>query len=99
MTFNKRITLLKLVTKNGGKGFEITAQRTVWAEVRDIGVTTKYTAAAAGREATLQTICHRKEYEAESYTHAEYSGKRYRIESTGAADNERHIRLIFAKGG
>ncbi|MDE7234376.1 MAG: hypothetical protein K2N29_04870, partial [Ruminiclostridium sp.] len=60
-------------------------------------LTTKYTAASANREAELQVICHRKE--AEGYTHADYNGRRYRIESTGAAGNDRHIKLILAKGG
>ena len=97
MTFNKRIRLLKLVRQNGSGGYAETASRTIWANVRDIGVTTKFTAAAANKEAQLQVICHRAE--AEGYTHAEYEGHRYRIESTGAADNERHIKLILAKGG
>ncbi len=97
MTFNKKLRLVKLERQNGSGGFTEVSSRTIWANVRDIGVTTKYTAAAANREAQLQAICHRKE--AEGYTHADYEGYRYRIESTGAADNDRHIKLILAKGG
>lgn len=97
MTFNRKIRLLRLTRKNGGGGFEETASRAVWANVRDLGVTVKYSAASAGREVQLQAICHRSE--AKGYTHAEIGGIRYRIESTGAADNERHIKLILAKGG
>ena len=97
MTFDKKIRLLKLKRQNGSGGYTVEASKMIWANVRDIGVTTKYTAVAAGPDAELQVICHRRE--AEGYTHAEYGGNRYRIESTGAADNERHIKLILAKGG
>lgn len=97
MTFNKKLRLVKLERQNGSGGFTEVSSRTIRANVRDIGVTTKYTAAAAKREAELQVICHRKE--AEGYTHADYEGHRYRIESTGAADSDRHIKLILAKGG
>lgn len=99
MTFNKKIKLLKLERKNGSAGYAEKSAKTVWANVRDIGVTTKYSAAAAGREAELQVICRRNEAESDSFTHVEYCGSRYRIESTGAAENSRHIKLILAKGG
>ena len=97
MTFDKKLTLLKITTQKGSGAQTVTATRTIWANVRDIGVTTKYTAVAAGKNAELQAICHRDE--AKGYTHAEYLGARYKIESTGAADNDRHIKLILAKGG
>jgi len=97
MTFDKKLTLKKLERGNGSTGYTEKASRTVWANVEDIGVTVKYSAASAGREAQLRAICHRKE--AEGYTHAVYEGVTYRIDSTGAADNKRHIKLILAKGG
>lgn len=99
MTFNRKLTLLKLTVQNGSGTLSVTASRVVWAAVKDIGVTVKYTAVAAGQSAEIQAICHRAEYEAGNYTHAEYLGHRYKITSTGAADNERHIKLILAKGG
>ena len=99
MTFDKRITLLLTETANGD-GEEITVKsRKIWANVRDIGVTLKYSAVSAGRDAELQVICHRSEYEDAYYNEAEYRGRRYRIDSTGAADTERHIKLILVKGG
>lgn len=99
MTFNKKLRLIKLERQNGSGGYTETAEQTVWANVYDVGITTKYTAAAANRAAELTAVCHRAEVEAGNYTHAEYNGHRYRIESTGAADTERHIKLILAKGG
>lgn len=99
MTFNKKLKLLKLERQNGSAGYAEKAAKTVWANIRDIGVTTKFSAAAAGREAEIQAVCHRNEFESDSFTHAEYCGIRYRIESTGAAENSRHIKLILAKGG
>ena len=99
MTFNKRLALLFVEPANGSGEDTVTKQRNIWANVRDIGVTVKYTAASAGRTAELQAICHRSDYEADDYTHADFCGHRYRIESTGAADNDRHIKLILAKEG
>ena len=97
MTFNRKIRLLKLERQNGSGGYEVVASKYIWANVRDIGVTIKYSAVAAGHEAELQVICHRND--AKGFTHAEYDGCRYRIESTGAAENLRHVKLILAKGG
>lgn len=99
MTFDKKLRLIKLERQNGSGNYTEKAERTVWANVRDVSITMKYTAAAANRSAELTAICHRAEVEAEKYTHAEYRGQRYRIESTGPADIESHIKLILAKGG
>lgn len=99
MTFDKKIRLIKLKRQNGSGGYTEEASRTIWANVRDIGVTVKYSAVAAGREAEIQVICHRAEYNSDNFTHAEYDGMIYRIESTGASDTKMHIKLILAKGG
>ena len=99
MTFNKKLRLIQLTRQNGKGGFSETASRVIWANVKDIGVKTKFAAAAANREATLQAICYRKDFETAGYTHVDYNGHRYRIEDTGAADSVLHIKLILAKGG
>lgn len=99
MTLNKRITLLKLRRANGSGGYETAAEKKVYASVSDIGVTTKYTAVSAGREAELQAVVWRSEFLKDSYTHIEYKGEKYRIDSTGRAENDRFIKLILAKGG
>ena len=99
MTFDKKITLL-LIEPGEDSGEEtVTKSRYAWANIRDIGVTVKYSAASAGRLAELQAICHRSEYESGYYTHVDYKGHRYCVESTGAADTPRHIKLILAKEG
>lgn len=99
MTFDKKILLLKLERQNGKGGFAEKARRYIRANVKDVGVTTQYAAAAANREASLQVICFRKEFKSDNFTHVEYDGHRYRIESTGPADTILHIKLILAKGG
>ncbi len=99
MTFDKRITLLLIEPSNGNGEDVVTNSWKIWANVSDIGVTVKYSAAAAGRTAEIQAICHRDEYERFDFTHAEYRGRRYRIDSTGAADTPRHIKLILVKEG
>ena len=98
MTFNKKITLLKIVNQNGSGNQTVETSRVIRANVRDMGMTLKYSAVAAGQNAELQVICHRAEFADTGYTHADVSGQRYRITGTGAADNERHIKLILAKG-
>lgn len=96
MKFNKKITLLKL--KAGTGRAEPTEERraAVWADVSDIGVTTKYSALAAGQTATLQAVMWRREFA--DFTHAEYGGKRYKIAETGSAKNPLHIKLILERG-
>ena len=97
MTLNKKITLLKLRTQNGAGGFAVEKSLEVWANVSDIGVTTKFSAAAASKRAELQIICRR--CEADGFTHVDYNGTRYKIESTGSIGNDRFIKLIIAKDG
>lgn len=99
MTFDKKLTLLLIEPSNGSGEDAVTVSQRIWANVHDIGVTVKYTAAAAGRTAEIQAICHRSEYERYDFTHAEYRGRRYRIDSTGAADTPRYIKLILVKEG
>ncbi len=96
IAFNKRITLLTLEPAEGrGKPAE-KARASVWADVSDIGVTTKLTALSAGEEVSFLVIMWRAEYK--GYTHAEYGGIRYKIVETGAAANPLHIRLLLERG-
>lgn len=99
MTFDKKLNLLLIDPTNGSGENIVVNSRSIWGNVRDLGVTLKYSAVSAGRSAELQVICHRSEYESADFTHAEYRGQRYLIESTGAADTPRHIKLILAKEG
>lgn len=96
MSFHERLTLFTLITGMGTASPEETERRRVWAEVTDVGVTTKYTALAAGISAELSAVMHRSEYKGES--HAEYRGVIYRISETGRAENDRHVKLILSKG-
>lgn len=94
--FNKRIVLLALEPAEGrGEPVE-TARATVWADISDIGVTTKLTALSAGEEISFSVIMWRAEYK--GYTHAEYGGVRYKIAETGAAANPLHIKLLLERG-
>ncbi len=94
--FNKRIVLLALKPSEGrGEPAEI-ARATVWADISDIGVTTKLTALSAGEEVSFSMIMWRAEYN--GYTHAEYGGVRYKIIETGAAANPLHIKLLLKRG-
>lgn len=98
IAFNKRITLLTLKPAQG-RGEPIkTAHAIVWADVSDIGVTTKMTALSAGAEVSFSVIMWRREFEGFGFTHAEYGGIRYKIVETGAAVNPLHIRLLLNRG-
>lgn len=96
MKFNKKITLLRLRAGVGRSEPVEESRAEVWADVSDIGVTTKYAAMAAGQTATLQVLMWRREFK--DYTHAEYGGKRYKIAETGSAKNPLHIKLILERG-
>lgn len=96
IAFNKRITLLTLEPAEGRGEPAEKARAAVWADVSDIGVTTKLTALSAGEEVSFSVIMWRAEYK--GYTHAEYGGVRYKIAETGAAANPLHIKLLLERG-
>ncbi len=98
MKFNKKLTLLKIVPANGRDDPVITSEVTVWADVTDVGVTTKYTALQAGAEISLTAEMWRREFEKDDYTHADYRGRRYKISQTGRAKNDLHIKLTLERG-
>ena len=70
-------------------------EKTVWAEVGNIGVTTKFSAMSAGKAAEMQLILWRSEYGGQ--THAEVNGTVYKITETGATDNELRIKLLLGR--
>lgn len=96
ISFNKRITLLTLKPAQGRGEPTETARAIVWADVSDIGVTTKMTALSAGAEVSFSVIMWRKEFK--DYTHCDVDGIRYKIVETGAAANPLHIRLLLNRG-
>lgn len=92
----RKIKLIK-ITPGIGAQDDTEEIKTVWADVGDVGITTKNSALMVGRKAELQAVIWRKEYE--NQTHAEVGGSRYRIEETGKAKDDLHVKLILAKGG
>lgn len=96
MAFKNRLRLFTLISGKGTSPPTEQDAARVWAEVTDMGVTTKYAAAAAGVSAELQAVMYRREYGGQ--THAEYSGVKYKISSTGRTDNDLHIKLILSRG-
>lgn len=98
IAFNKRITLLALKPSTG-RGEPIkTARATVWADVSDVGVTTKMTALSSGAEVQFSVIMWRREFEKSEFTHLEFNKIRYKIIETGSAANPLHIRLLVNRG-
>lgn len=94
--FNRKITLLTLEPQNGRyKPAEI-ARATVWANISDVGATTKFAALQAGQAVSLAVTMWRKEYR--DYTHAEINGARYKIVETGSAKNDLHVKLLLERG-
>lgn len=96
MAFTSRLRLFTLVSGKGSEAAEEQGDERVWANVTDMGVTTKYAAVAAGFTAELQAVMYRREYHGQ--THAEYNGTKYKISSTGRAENDLHIKLILSRG-
>lgn len=96
MAFKSRIRLFTVINGKGSEPSEEQGNKIVWADVNDIGVTTKYSAEAAGYSAELQVLMYRREYSGQ--THAEYNGIKYKISSSGRAENDLHIKLILSRG-
>lgn len=96
MAFKSRLRLFTIFSGNGSEPPIEQGNERVWADVTDIGVTTKYAAESAGFSAELQAVMYRREYKGQ--THAEYNGTKYKISSTGRAENDLHIKLILTRG-
>ena len=94
MTFNRKITLISSEQKNGSQGKADRAVKTVYAKV---SVTAKYAAETAGYKLELTAYMWRREYSGQSVV--QIDGKRYHVETTGAADSDLHIKLILTRGG
>lgn len=91
-----KINLLNYEQGNGAEGLRKTGEKTVWAQVGDIGVTTKMAALTAGKEAQLQALALRAEYAGQS--HVSIGDTVYKIAETGAADNPLRIKLLLKRG-
>lgn len=96
IAFNRKITLLTLEPQSGLKEPLETARATVWADVSEVGVTTKFAALQAGQSVSLSVVMWRREFR--GFTHCEVDGVRYKIAETGAARNELHIKLLLERG-
>lgn len=93
--FNKRLTLLNLEYPAGRGEPKIASQATVWANVSEPGTVTKMQAHAVGVDVSYVAVMWRNEFK--GFTHAEYGGVRYKIASTGAAENSLHIKLTLER--
>ena len=93
----RKITLLTLKQGNGSKGLQEVknTRRIVWAEVGDVGVTTKMAAASAGKAADCQVTVLRAEYSGQS--HVSIGGAVYKITETGAAGNPLRVKLLLER--
>lgn len=96
IAFNRKITLLTLKPQGGLKEPLETARANVWADVSEVGATTKLAALQAGQSVSLSVVMWRREFH--GYTHCEIDGVRYKIAETGAARNELHIKLLLERG-
>lgn len=96
IAFNRKITLLTLKPQSGLKEPLETARATVWADVSEVGATTKLAALQAGQSVSLSVVMWRREFR--GYTHCEIDCVRYKIAETGAARNELHIKLLLERG-
>ena len=94
---HRKITLFTLKQGNGSKGLieDEKTRRTVWAEVGDIGVTTKMAAMSAGKSADCQVTMLRAEYSGQS--HVSIGGTVYKITETGAAGSPLRVKLLLER--
>lgn len=97
MTFNKKITLFATVQPNGCGVAKPINPKTVWAKVLQPGITTQYSALSAGCEVELIAIMWCKEYSGQKVVSID--GKNYRVNNTGPADTDLHIKLALVRSG
>lgn len=95
--FNKTLTLQKLTAGTGRSAAVVTASRCVRASVRLPTVSFVVKAEAAGRGVDMIATIRRRDYEADKWTHAEFEGIAYRIESANAAEKDLFVRLILRR--
>lgn len=96
LPFNRKITLLTLEPQSGYSEPAEIARATVWANISDVGATTKFAALQAGQTVSLAVTMWRKEFK--NFSHAEVDGVRYKIVETGLAKNDLHIKLLLERG-
>ena len=97
MSFKNKLSLV-LIKEGVGAGTPMEESSTdVWADVTEVGFTTKMAAVSAGYKAEYQAVMYRNEYSGQNYVR--WAGEMFRITSTGRAKNDRHIKLIFARQG
>ena len=97
IAFNRKITLLELAPQTGLAEPQEISRAEVWADISEVGATTKFAALSAGQTVTLAVVMYRREFK--GYTHCEIGGVRYKIVETGAARNELHIKLLLERDG
>lgn len=96
LPFNRKITLLTLEPQSGYNEPAEIARATVWANISDVGATTKLAALQAGQTVSLAVTMWRKEFK--NFSHAEVDGVRYKIVESGSAKNDLHIKLLLERG-
>lgn len=96
LPFNRKITLLTLEPQSGYSEPAEIARATVWANISDVGATTKFAALQAGQTVSLAVTMWRKEFK--NFSHAEVDGVRYKIVETGSAKSNLHIKLLLERG-
>ncbi|MCI7758539.1 MAG: hypothetical protein MSH49_00765 [[Eubacterium] saphenum] len=96
LPFNRKITLLTLEPQKGYSEPAEVARATVWANISDVGSTTKFAALQAGQTVSLAVTMWRREFR--DYSHAEVDGTRYKIVETGSAKSDLHIKLLLERG-
>lgn len=96
LPFNRKLTLLTLEPQSGYNEPAEIARAIVWANISDVGATTKFAALQAGQTVSLAVTMWRKEFR--DFTHCEVDGTRYKIVETGLAKNDLHIKLLLERG-
>ncbi len=97
VVFDKNIKLLKIIPKYGYNGGEDVTAASVRGSVGVPSLTTKEKAANIGIRTDYVAQIWRRDFEKDRYTHVEYDGIRYRIESVSAGMCERIVKLILSR--
>ena len=96
MVFNKKIKLFNKTIPNGIAKPQKTGEKTLWANVDTVSMTTSFKALSAGVELSCQCDIWAKSYDNEQY--AEIDGKDYKVKSAVKTGNKLVTRLLLSRG-
>lgn len=98
VTFNKKITLMKCPSPNGRGPRTVEARYTTRCHLDKPGFNLMVGSEQAGWQIDLTAELWQRDYERDSFTHADVNGTMYRIKKTLPGKQQLTVRLLLSRG-